>query len=77
LEGGVFPIGSRVRVVTDSPLEGLKGTIIAINMIATPGKPTICFYKIDLDGMRLQEPLWFEYHEVELAGTSCEEPTDC
>jgi len=38
LERDVFPIGSRVRVADDSSLNGLQGTIIAINMIATPGK---------------------------------------
>jgi hypothetical protein len=72
LERDIFPIGSRVRVVSNIPLRGLKGTIIAINMIATPGEPTFCFYKIDLDNTQLHEPLWFEYHEVELVETSCE-----
>ena len=73
MEEYVIPIGSLVRVANNSPLRGLKGTIIAINMIATPGEPTFCFYKIALDGTQLQEPLWFEYHEVELVGLSCEQ----
>jgi hypothetical protein len=77
LEGDIFPIGSRIRVANDSPLRGLKGTIIAINMIATPGEPTFCFYKIALDNTQLHEPLWFEYHEVELVETSCEQPAEC
>ena len=77
LDEEVYPIGSRVRVANDSLLKGLKGTIIAINMIATPGKPTLCFYKVALEGMKQQEPLRFEYHEVELVETSCEQPTEC
>jgi len=77
LERDIFPLGSRVRVANDSLLKGLKGTIIAINMIATPGKPTLCFYKVALEGMKQQEPLRFEYHEVELVETSCEQPTEC
>jgi hypothetical protein len=77
LERDVFPIGSRVRVADDSSLNGLQGTIIAINMIATPGKPTLCFYKVALDGMQLQEPLLFEYREVELVETSCEQSAEC
>ncbi len=77
MEGDIIPIGSRVRVANDSPLSGLKGTIIAINMIATPGEPIFCFYKIALDGTQLYEPSWFEYHEVALAGASCEQPADC
>ena len=70
LEGGVFPIGSRVRVANDSPFRGRKGTILAIHMIAVPGEPTFCFYKVALYGAHLGEPLWFEYHEVELVAPS-------
>jgi hypothetical protein len=76
LEGDIFPLGSRVRVANDSPLKGLKGTIIAINMIATPGEPTLCFYKIALDNTQLHELLSFEYYEVELVETSCEQPAE-
>ena len=73
LEEDVLPIGSRVRVAHDSPFRRRKGTILAIHMIATPGEPTFCFYLVALDGTQLQEPLWFEYHEVELVGLSCEQ----
>ena len=73
----VYSIGSRVRVVNNSPFRGLKGTILANHMIATPGKPTFCFYKIALDYTQLHEPMWFEYHEVELVETSCEQPAEC
>jgi hypothetical protein len=77
MQEDVYPIGSRVRVANDSPFRGLKGTILAIHMIATPGKPTFCFYKIALDNTQLHEPLWFEYHEIELVETSCEQPAEC
>jgi hypothetical protein len=73
LDEEVYPIGSRVRVANESPLKGRKGTILGIHMIATPGEPTFCFYLVALDGTQLQEPLWFENHEVELVGLSCEQ----
>jgi hypothetical protein len=77
LNEDVFPIGSRIHVVNDSPFRGSKGTILAINMIATPGEPTFCFYLVALTGAYLLEPLWFEYREVALVGTTCEKPADC
>ena len=73
LDEEVYPIGSRVRVANDSPFRGLKGTILAIHMIATPGEPIFCFYLVALDGTQLQEPLWFDYQEVALVGLSCEQ----
>jgi len=73
----VYPIGSRVRVAHDSPFRGRKGTILAIHMIAAPGEPTLCFYLVALDGTHLRIPLWFEYHEVVLVGTSCEQAAEC
>jgi hypothetical protein len=73
LEEDVFPIGSRVYVANDSPFRGRKGIILGIHMIANPGEPTFCFYLVALDGTQLQEHLWFEYHEVELVGLSCEQ----
>ena len=73
LEGSAFPIGSRVRVVNDSPFRELKGTILAIHMIAAPGEPTFCFYLVALDKARLREPLWFEFQEVALVGPSREQ----
>jgi len=77
LEEDVFPMGSRVRVINDSPFIGLKGTILAIHMIATPGEPIFCFYLVALDGTYLREPLWFESQEVELVGPSRELSAEC
>ena len=73
LEEDVFPIGSRVYGANGSSFRGRKGTILGIHMIATPGEPTFCFHLVALDGTQLQEPLWFEYHEVALVGLSCEQ----
>ena len=70
----VYPLGSRVYVANDTPFRGRKGTILAIHMIATPHEPTFCFYLVALDGAHLQEPLWFEYQEVALVKTICEQP---
>ena len=64
----VFPMGSRVRVINYSPLHGLRGTILTIHMIAAPLAEPFCFYLIALEGVQLQEPMWFEYYEVELVG---------
>jgi hypothetical protein len=73
----VLPIGSQVCVVNDSPFRGRTGTILAIHMIATPGEQTCCFYLVALDGAHQQEPLWFEYEEVELVAPSCEQVAEC
>ena len=77
LEEGVFPIGSRICVVHDGPLRGRKGTILAIRMTATPGKPTFCVYLVALDDTVLLELQWFESQEVALPGTPCEKSAEC
>ena len=77
LDEEVFPIGSRVRVAQDSLFRGRKVIILAIHMIAAPGEPTLCFYLVALDGTHLRIPLWFEYYEIELVGTSCEQAAEC
>ena len=77
LEEDVLPLGSRVFVVNNSPFRGCKGTILAIHMTATPGKPTCCFYLVALDEVHLQNPLWFQYKEVALDKTTCEQIPEC
>jgi len=62
----VFPIGSRVRVTNYSPFRGLRGTIRAVDNIDVDFDEPFCFYLIDLEGVQIKEPMWFEYHEVEL-----------
>jgi len=29
-----------------------------------------CFYLVALEGLHIKEPMWFEYHEVELVAPS-------
>ena len=77
LEEDVFPIGSRARVAHNSLFRERKGIILAIHMIAAPGEPTLCFYLVALDGTYLRIPLWFEYYEIELVGTTCEQAAEC
>jgi hypothetical protein len=62
----VFLKGSRVRVANYSPFRGLRGTIISIHMIAVDLDEPFCFYLVALEGVQIQEPIWFEYTEVEL-----------
>jgi hypothetical protein len=61
----VFPVGSRIRVVSYSPFGGLRGTIRTVDAIAHLGEP-FCFYLVALEGAQIKEPIWFEYNEVEL-----------
>lgn len=77
MEEDVFPLGSQVCVVNDSSLKECKGTILAIQMTATPGEPTNCLYLVALDGAHQQEPQWFESGEVALVETLCEKPAEC
>ena len=77
LEVDVFPIGSRVRAVPGSPFRGRKGTVLAINMIATPGEPILCFYLVALDRTYLWKLLWFEHQEIELLAPACDQVSEC
>ena len=77
LEEDIFPIGSQVCVVHDSPLKGRKGTILAIHMTATPGEPAFCYYLVALDAAYLLDIQWFEFQEIALVGTTCEKPAEC
>ena len=60
-----FSIGSRVRIISYSPWRGLRGTVCAVNTISTDPDEPFCFYLIALEGAQIQEPVWFEYDEVE------------
>ncbi len=62
----VFPIGSRVHLINYSSFRGLKGTIMAIHMIADALDEPFRFYLIALEGVHVKEPIWFDYTEVEL-----------
>jgi hypothetical protein len=62
----VFPIGSQVQVANYSPFRGFIGTILTFHMIAVPLDEPFCFYLVALEETHTQEPVWFEYYEVEL-----------
>ena len=61
----VFPVGSRIRVVSYGSFGGLNGTIRTVDTIAHLEEP-FCFYLVAVEGASMTEPIWFEYDEVEL-----------
>lgn len=63
---GIFQIGSRVLVTSYGPFRGLRGTIQTVDTIAADLDEPFCFYQIALEGAHIQEPIWFEWNEVEL-----------
>ena len=77
MEVDVFPIGSRVRVTNYGPFRGLRGTILTIHMIATALEEPFCFYLVALEGVQIHEPMWFEYHEVELVAHPRDQAAEC
>ena len=73
----IFQTGSRVLVTSYGPFRGLKGTIQTVDTIAADLDEPFCFYQITLEGTHIQEPIWFEWNEVELvapAPTGLHEP---
>ncbi len=52
-----------------SPFRGFRGTIRAVHRIAVDLDEPFCFYLVALEGTYTKEPLWFEYHEVELVAS--------
>ena len=62
-------IGSRVHVISYSPFRGLRGTVRMIDEIPSSDEP-FCFYLITLERAQVEEPIWFEYDEVELVTPS-------
>ena len=65
MESDVFPVGSRVRIVSYGPFRGLRGTIRAAHCLPPREEPW-CFYQIVLEGAHIRGPIWFEHDEVEL-----------
>ncbi|HEU5376831.1 MAG TPA: hypothetical protein VFV38_15455 [Ktedonobacteraceae bacterium] len=62
----VIPSRSRIRVTHYGPFRGMKGTIQAVDTIDDDLEEPFCFYLVALEGTTLQEPIWFEYDEIEL-----------
>jgi hypothetical protein len=61
----VYPVGSRVHVTSYGPFRGLRGTIRTVDTIASDLMEPFCFYLVAVEGAQIQEPIWFEHHEVE------------
>ena len=66
----LFPVGSRIRVSSYGPFRGLRGTIRTVDSISAESDEPFCFYQIVLEGAHIQEPIWFQYDEVELVASS-------
>lgn len=62
----ILQVGSRVRVSSYGPFRGLRGTIHTVDTIPADLEEPFCFYLVALDGTYNKDPIWFEYHEVEL-----------
>ena len=63
----VLPVGSLVDVTSYGPFRGLKGTVQMVNTIADEAEELFCFSLVALEGTHIQEPIWFEHNEVEMA----------
>ena len=62
----IFPVGSRVQVISDSPFRDLRGTIRRVHTMQTfEGDEPFCYYWIELEGASIKEPIWFTCDEVE------------
>jgi hypothetical protein len=66
MEVKILPAGSVVRITSYSPFRGLRGTIRSVHTIPSDPDEPFCFYLIDVEGIQLREPVWFEFHEVEV-----------
>ena len=65
----LYSPGSLVQVTNYGPFRGLHGTIQSVDAIADDCEGPFCFYLVVLEETQLQEPMWFEYDEVELVTT--------
>ncbi len=66
----LFPVGSRICVNSYGPFRGLRGTIRTVDTISADFDEPFCFYQIVLEGAHIQEPIWFQYDEVELVASA-------
>jgi len=73
MDNEVFVAGFRVRIISYSPFRGLRGTIRKVDTIPQPdGDEPFCFYHVELEGIHLKEPIWFQHDEVEMASPMIE-----
>ena len=62
----ILPTGSQIYVTSYGPFRGLRGTIQTVHTIAAEGVEPFCFYQVALERTSIQEPVWFEYDEIEV-----------
>ena len=55
-----------MRVTSYSPFRGLRRTVLKVDSIADDFDEPFCFYLVILEGAQIDEPIWFEYHEIEV-----------
>ena len=68
MRNSLFPTRSQVRVTSYGPYRGLRGTIQTVDTVADDQEDPFCFYLIALEGVTIENPIWFEYHEIEFIG---------
>jgi hypothetical protein len=44
----------------------MRGTIRRVDTISDEFEEPFCFYLVELEGVQIREPMWFEYDEVEV-----------
>ena len=68
MSSSILPIGTRVYVLNYGPFRGLKGTILASDMLTDDTDEPFGFYLVALTGAAVPGPIWFEYDEVGTVG---------
>ena len=65
MQNSVLPVGSLVDVTSYGPFRGLKGTVQTVNAIDDEADEPFCLYLVELEGVQVPEPIWFEHTEIE------------
>jgi hypothetical protein len=68
MSSSILPIGTLIVVLNYSPFRGLKGTVLASDLLADEPDEPLGFYLVALEGTAVPEPIWFECDEVEPVG---------
>lgn len=68
----LLQFGNRVRVTHYGPRRGMEGTIKAVETVSNDLE-AYRFYLVILDGLILQEPIWFEAQEIAIVGLFSEQ----
>lgn len=68
MSSSILPVGTNVVVLNYGPFRGLKGMILATDMLADVPDEPHGFYLVALEWATVPEPIWFECDEVEPLG---------